>query len=104
MTASDDIANRLQRKKGTGQPLPPDIQMQMGQALGNDFSEVNIHTDSEAVQLSEDLNARAFTHGQDVYFNQGEYDPNSQGGRRLLGHELVHVGQQGGSDRNGSKR
>jgi hypothetical protein len=29
-----------------------------------------------------------------VYFNQGQYNPQSREGKRLLGHELVHVVQQ----------
>ena len=31
------------------------------------------------------------------FFRDGEYNPNSSGGRELLAHELTHVVQQGGS-------
>jgi hypothetical protein len=44
--------------------------------------------------MSQQLNARAFTHGSDIYFNRGEYVPESSEGKRLLGHELTHVVQQ----------
>jgi hypothetical protein len=42
------------------------------------------------------LNARAFTTGQDIFFRQGEYSPNSSQGKELLAHELTHVVQQAG--------
>src|SRR5262249_49734373 len=38
--------------------------------------------------------ANAFAFGQQVYFGAGSYVPESQGGRRLLAHELAHVVQQ----------
>jgi hypothetical protein len=41
------------------------------------------------------VSAQAFTHGGDVYFNAGKYDPGSADGQRLLAHELTHVVQQG---------
>src|SRR5690606_38435600 len=44
------------------------------------------------------LNAKAFTVGKDVYFNQGEYQPHSPEGRQLLAHELTHVVEQSHSD------
>src|SRR5690606_19314471 len=71
----------------------------MEQRIGADFSNVRVHTDAEAVQLSRDLNAKAFTTGSDIYFNTNEYAPQSASGRQLLAHELTHVVQQGASDR-----
>ncbi|MBE8991324.1 DUF4157 domain-containing protein [Nostoc sp. LEGE 12450] len=47
-------------------------------------------------KLSFDIQARAFTTGEDVFFRQGEYNPGSQGGQELLAHELTHVVQQNG--------
>ncbi|MEZ4794821.1 MAG: DUF4157 domain-containing protein [Flavobacteriaceae bacterium] len=35
---------------------------QMQSGFGADFSQVRIHADSNAVQLSKDLGAQAFTH------------------------------------------
>jgi hypothetical protein len=68
----------------------------MESAFGADFSGVRVHTGSEAVQMSQDLNAHAFTHGSDVYFNSGKYSPSTTEGGRLLAHELTHTVQQGG--------
>ena len=46
--------------------------------------------------MSAHLDARAFNFGSDIYFNQGEYKPNTETGRRLIAHELAHVVQQTG--------
>lgn len=61
-----------------------------------DFSRVRIHADHRAVALSQSLSARAFTHGRHIYFNAGEYQPETVEGRRVLAHELTHVIQQRG--------
>ena len=55
---------------------------------------MRVHTDSNASGLSNELNARAFTVGNDVFFNRGQYAPESPSGKRLLAHELTHVVQQ----------
>jgi hypothetical protein len=68
----------------------------MSSRFGTDFGEVKIHTDGQAAQLSRDLNARAFTAGKDIYFNEGQYQPGSSSGNHLLAHELTHTLQQGG--------
>ncbi|AUP79057.1 eCIS core domain-containing protein [Flavivirga eckloniae] len=68
----------------------------MESRFGSDFSDVKIHTGSEAVQMSRELNAQAFTVGNDIYFNQGKYSPNSDTGKHLLAHELTHTIQQRG--------
>jgi hypothetical protein len=68
----------------------------MENRFGNDFSGVRIHTDNKAVQMSRDLNAQAFTVGNDIYFNQGKYSPSSENGKHLLAHELTHTIQQSG--------
>jgi hypothetical protein len=68
----------------------------MESRFGTDFSDVKIHTGSEAVQMSKELNAQAFTVGNNIYFNEGKYSPNSHAGKHLLAHELTHTVQQGG--------
>ncbi|MBL7746614.1 MAG: DUF4157 domain-containing protein, partial [Chitinophagaceae bacterium] len=50
----------------------------------------------ESVQLNRELSAKAFTVGNDIYFNDGQYNPNSSEGKHLLAHELTHTVQQGG--------
>lgn len=95
-TPSADFASRLQSSKGGGSPLPADVSSSMGEAMGADFSNVRVHTGGEAAGMSNSIQAQAFTHGNDVYFNEGKYNPGSSDGQRLLAHELVHTVQQGG--------
>ncbi len=76
--------------KGGGQPLPPHVRAKMESSLGADFSAVRIHEGPEA----EAAGALAYTRGTDIYFAPGQYDPESERGQELLGHELAHVVQQ----------
>jgi hypothetical protein len=55
---------------------------------------VRVHASPEDADLSQQLNARAFTTGQDIFFGEGAYQPGSSGGQELLAHELTHVVQQ----------
>ncbi|MEC4805752.1 MAG: DUF4157 domain-containing protein, partial [Jaaginema sp. PMC 1080.18] len=94
---SDDIETEIQSARGGGQALAPDLQAQMGQAMGADFSGVRVHTDARADVLNRSVGARAFTTGQDLFFKQGEYQPGSKNGQELIAHELTHVKQQNGN-------
>jgi Domain of unknown function (DUF4157) len=93
----DDISNNINSARGSGSSMPENIQAQMGDAMGADFSGVRIHNNSNADTLNRSMNARAFTTGPDIFFKQGEYNPSSQDGQKLLAHELTHVVQQGAS-------
>ncbi len=92
--ASKTLSTQLNNTKGSGAALPEQTNHKMSHALGNDFSQVKIHTGREAIQMNQDLGAKAFTHGSNVYFNKGQYNPNSASGKKLLAHELTHVVQQ----------
>jgi hypothetical protein len=90
----DETAGRINRARGGGHALDETVQSHMGEAMGQDFSDVRVHTSGEADQLNRQLNAKAFTTGQDLFFRAGEYSPRSSGGQELLAHELSHVVQQ----------
>ena len=96
-SAFPSIESRLNSSKSSGAALSPDVNESMSKVFTSDFSEVRIHNDSSAVQLNEELNAQAFTHGNHIYFNSGKYNPESSAGKKLLAHELTHTIQQGGS-------
>ena len=96
--ANEAVSSRIESNRGGGSPMAESTRSFMETRFGNDFSGVKIHTDSSAIQLSQNLNAQAFTVGNDVFFNQGKYNPESDDGKHLLAHELVHTMQQGGSD------
>lgn len=91
---SSSMASQLQSTKGQGSPLSKGVNQEMGQKIGGNFNNVRVHTDDNAVQMSKELGAQAFTHGNDVYFNSGKYNPESSSGKHLLAHELTHNLQQ----------
>ncbi|NJR62821.1 MAG: DUF4157 domain-containing protein [Cyanobacteria bacterium CRU_2_1] len=93
-TQRSPLVSQLQQTQGRGNPLPRKTRSAMESAFGRDLSDVQIHTDRESVQMNRELNAQAFTHGKDIYFNQGKFDPESSMGKHLLAHELTHVMQQ----------
>ena len=93
-TVDDDTQARIQRERNSGQSLDPAAQVQMSRGIGHDFSDVRVHTSSEADDLSKRLGALAFTNGADIFFRAGRYDPVSSSGQELLAHELTHVVQQ----------
>ena len=95
--ASSDLESAINRSRGSGQPLDAGLQESMGQAMGADFSQVRVHTGTQADALNQSIQAKAFTTGQDVFFRQGEYQPGSRSGQKLIAHELTHVVQQGTS-------
>lgn len=99
-SAASGIESTLQSSKGGGAPLDQATRNFVEPRFGMDFSQIRIHTGSNAVQMSNQLNAQAFTHGNDIYFNSGKYDPGSSNGKHLLAHELTHTVQQTDSSKN----
>lgn len=98
LSAPNHIESQIHNSKGGGSAMDGSTKSFMESRFGIDFSSVRIHTDSRASQMSQELNAKAFTVGNDIYFNQGYYNPNTSGGKHLLAHELTHTVQQGGSN------
>ena len=96
MQATREISEAIEKQRGLGQPLETGVRAQMESAFRMDFTPVRVHTGDEADRLNQALNARAFTTGRDIFFREGEYNPNSSNGRKLLAHELTHVVQQSG--------
>lgn len=92
--ATEGLISELQSAKGTGQNLSENVRNEMSSKIGADFSQVKIHTDHQAIKMSRELGAKAFTHGSDIYFNEGQYNPTSRDGKHLLAHELTHTVQQ----------
>ncbi|GGG23395.1 hypothetical protein GCM10011344_25180 [Dokdonia pacifica] len=84
------------RKGRGGRKMDPSTLSSMESGFNADFGHVKIHTDSESVQMNKEIGAQAFTHGNDIYFNEGKYNPNSKDGKHLLAHELTHTIQQKG--------
>jgi hypothetical protein len=94
-----DFEQRLSAQKSGGQPIPGDTRQFMESRFGADFSGVRVHADSAAVQLNREVQAQAFTHGNDIFMGEGSPSLDSEGGGHLLAHELTHTLQQGASYR-----
>lgn len=75
---------------GGGQPLPGDVRQKMESFFNTSFADVRVHVGRQASSIG----ALAFTHGSNLYFAQGQYNPHTIHGQRILGHELAHVVQQ----------
>jgi hypothetical protein len=96
-TPAFDFEHHLTSSKGGGNALSGSTRQFMETRFGADFSGVRIHTGTVAETLSSSIQAQAFTHGNDIYFNSGKYTPESGSGGLLLAHELTHTIQQGAS-------
>ena len=90
-----ELAGTLNRRRGAGMALDESTAARMGGAFGADFGAVRLHTDAEAGHISRSIQAKAFTHGSDIYFADGAYTPRTPAGEHLLAHELAHVTQPG---------
>jgi hypothetical protein len=66
----------------------------MERRFGRDFSRVRVHSGAAAEQSAFQLNASAYTAGNNIVFGARQLAPWTPEGRRLIAHELVHVLQQ----------
>lgn len=94
MQVSPSFTANLNNSKAGGSPLPHNTRRFMEDAFSTGFSSVKIHTGGQASEMSKQINAKAFTHGNDIYFKSGEYAPETDYGKNILAHELTHVVQQ----------
>lgn len=92
-----DLQAQINGLRSVGQTLPESLRTFFEPRFGYDFSEVRVHTDAASRETAQALNARAFTAGRDIFFNDQEFQPATHTGRRLLAHELAHTVQQAAS-------
>ncbi|SHH64631.1 protein of unknown function [Chryseolinea serpens] len=78
-----------------GHTLEGAVRGSMEKRFGYDFGQVKIHTGTVAAKSAAAINALAYTSGNHIVFNTGQFNPSSASGQRLLAHELTHVVQQG---------
>ncbi|WP_437729231.1 eCIS core domain-containing protein [Sorangium sp. So ce861] len=94
-TAAGAVAREDLGGLGPGRALDEQARAYLEPRLGRDLGGVRVHTDVASARMARALGAYAFTQGSDIYFGEGRYRPETQEGRRLLAHELVHTLQQG---------
>lgn len=93
-TLNGQAAEAIQRSRGKGEALPGSVKNWMESRFDTNFSNVRIHRGDNSSLLAQTMDAQAFTIGNDIFFNEGNYQPNSFEGKHLLAHELVHTVQQ----------
>lgn len=81
-------------RSGAGAPMASHTRGLMESRFNDKFEDVRIHNDGAAADAAHQIQAHAFTMGRDIYFGQGQYQPHSTAGQKLLAHELTHVLQQ----------
>ena len=89
-TEANDYINTL----SGGRALNKNERIFFERRMGYDFSEVKIHTDSNAARSAQSINALAYTTGNNIVFNENKFSPDTDSGKKLLAHELSHVVQQ----------
>lgn len=95
-SAPDDGVAELLRSD-PGRPLDAEVRAFMEPRFGSfDFRNVRVHTGERAERSARSVGALAYTVGQDIVFDAGQYSPRTAAGRTLLAHELVHTIQQSG--------
>jgi len=90
-----NLEYRINSLKSGGQPLDSATRSFFEPRFGYDLSKVRVHSDPKAAHSARAMNAMAYTMGQEVVFDSGQYQTDSPEGRKLIAHELTHVVQQG---------
>ena len=94
---SSNVAAEIQSSTAAGEPLPLSVRRFMEPRFQADFSTVKIHTSDTSAKLNRQLNAQAFTVGNQIFFGKNKFQPESSEGKTLIAHELTHTIQQGGA-------
>jgi hypothetical protein len=89
--AADEFAGLFERSAKDGH-LPAETQARMERAFGHSFADVRVHPESPRASGR----THAVTQGRDIHFAPGSYQPGTERGDWLIGHELAHVIQQQG--------
>ncbi len=90
--------------RSPGRALDAGVRAFMEPRFGHDFGSVRVHTGEAAARSARSVSALAYTAGEHVVFNEGQYQPETEAGRRLLAHELAHVIQQSSSTMAGARQ
>ena len=90
----NETSSYINSLSSKGAPLPESTRNFFEPRFGYDFSDVKIHNDTDAAKSSQSINALAYTVGNNIVFNQNQFSPEGDSGKKLLAHELTHVVQQ----------
>jgi hypothetical protein len=80
--------------RSPGQPLDTATRAFFEPRFGHDFSRVRVHSGGRAAESAKAIKARAYTMGNHIVFQTGEFSSSQNEGKALIAHELAHVVQQ----------
>jgi len=81
--------------RSAGRPLDASTRRFFEPRFGREFDHIRVHTEPDAEHSARSIQARAYTAGNHLVFDRGEFAPETEEGKRLLAHELTHTIQQG---------
>jgi len=96
--AEASTENYIGSLDGKGRSLTEEQKQFFEPRFGTDFSDVRIHNDPAANTSAIHIQAKAYTHGNNIVFAPGQYSSETTEGKSLLAHELTHVIQQRGEN------
>lgn len=97
------LRDHLRKEGGAGKALDGPLRKKIAGPLGADPQTARIHTGPAAAEAARQMQASAFTIGQDVFFAANKFDPTTAKGAALLAHEATHVVQQTGGHRSDAR-
>jgi hypothetical protein len=92
---ASNVSADIQNSMASGSPLPLSVRRFMEPRFQANFSNVKIQTGDKAAKLNRQLNAQAFTVGNQIFFGKDKFQAEHQEGKELIAHELTHTIQQG---------
>lgn len=92
--ADIEVEARIKAAAAGGKPLSRKTRALLEPRFNADFTHVRIHDDGEAARLATRIGARAFAYSNHIFFNEGQFQPDTAAGQHLLAHELTHTIQQ----------
>jgi hypothetical protein len=76
---------------GEGVPMHAGMRADLEPRFGFDLSALRLHADAAAVRSAQDHGAIAYAIGSHIVLDPRHLRPDSEGGRRLLAHEIAHT-------------
>jgi hypothetical protein len=92
--ANNETNSYINSLSSKGWLLPKEARSFFEPRFRHDFSDVKIHNNHDAAKSAQSINALAYTVSNNIVFNQNQFSPQSDSGKKLLAHELTHVAQQ----------
>ncbi len=86
-----------------GRPLPAGLRGELEAAFDADLHALRVHDDESAAVTAQTLGAAAYASGRHLAFGRGQYRPDTEPGRQLIAHEVVHALQQAGRATHGAR-